>query len=66
MGRFYANLAFDPAIPASYANLLLKLLARLTFGQLRVLAALGDDAYLETLIQVERSGTKGLFDPLLA
>ncbi len=61
IGKFYANLAFDAAISPSYANLLLKLLDRLTYGQLRVMATLGDSRYLHELIQVGAERNEGAF-----
>jgi len=61
IGRFYANLAFNPAISPSYANLLLKLLDRLTYGQLRVMATLGNSRYLDALIQVGAERNEGTF-----
>lgn len=38
MGRFYANLAFDASVSASHANYLLRLVERLTYHQLVLLA----------------------------
>ncbi len=61
IGTFYANLAFDPSVSASFANLLLQLLDRLTFGQLRVMATLGDQTYLDELIQVSAEQNEGRF-----
>jgi len=61
IGKFYANLAFDAAISPSYANLLLKVLDRLTYGALRVMATLGDARYREALIQVGAERNEGSF-----
>jgi hypothetical protein len=52
IGKFYANLAFDPTVSPSFANLLLRLLDRLTYGQLRVIAVLGDETYLDAVIRI--------------
>lgn len=61
IGKFYANLSFSPEVSASFANLLLKLLDRLTYGQLRVLATLGNEEHLENLIQVGAERNEGAF-----
>lgn len=61
IGTFYANLAFEPNVSASFANLLLQLLDRLTYGQLRVMAVLGDQTYLDELIQVGAERNEGRF-----
>jgi hypothetical protein len=61
IGKFYANLAFDGDVTPSYANLLLKLLDRLTYGQLRVMATLGKQEYLEVLLQVAAQRQEGAF-----
>lgn len=60
IGRFYANLAFDPTISPSFANLLLQLLERLTYGQLRVIAVLGDEKYLDEIVRVAGEREAGL------
>jgi len=61
IGKFYANLAFDGGVTPTYATLLLKLLDRLTYGQLRVIATLGKQAYLEALLQVATERQHGAF-----
>lgn len=61
IGKFYANLAFDASVSPAFANLLLKLLDRLTYGQMRVLATLGNEDYLESLIQVGAERNEGAF-----
>jgi hypothetical protein len=61
IGKFYANLAFDADITPSYAGLLLKLLDRLTYGQLRVIATLGKPAYLNALPQLAVERQEGAF-----
>ncbi|MDA0179341.1 hypothetical protein OJ997_03450 [Solirubrobacter phytolaccae] len=61
MGRFFANLAFDETVSVSLANLILKLLDRLTYGQFRVLATLASENYLEMLIQLGAERREGTF-----
>jgi hypothetical protein len=61
IGKFYANLAFDGGVTPSYAALLLKLLDRLTYGQLRVVATLGKQTYLDTLLRVATERQEGAF-----
>jgi hypothetical protein len=61
LGKFYANLSFSPSVTPSYANLLLKLIDRLTYGQLRVMAMLGRQDYLNRLIQVGAERQEGQF-----
>jgi hypothetical protein len=61
IGRFYANLAFDPTVSPSFANLLLQLLDRLTYGQLRVMSVLGDEKYLDLILRVGSEREKGFF-----
>jgi hypothetical protein len=52
IGRFYANLAFDPTVSPSFANLLLQMLDRVTYGQLRVMAVLGTAKYLDEIVRI--------------
>jgi hypothetical protein len=61
IGKFYANVTFSPSISASYANLMLMLLDRLTYGQCRVMATLGNESYLQCLIQVGAERNEGAF-----
>jgi hypothetical protein len=61
IGRFYANLAFDSTVSPSFANLLLQLLDRLTYGQMRMMAVLGDEKYLDRLIQIGAERKEGAF-----
>jgi hypothetical protein len=61
IGKFYANLAFDEGVTPAYASLLLKLLDRLTYGQLRVIATLGKQAYHEALFQLAAERQTGTF-----
>jgi len=61
VGKFFANLAFDASVSPSLANLVLKLLDRLTYGQLRVLATLHDQAYLDRLVLVSAERSEGVF-----
>jgi hypothetical protein len=61
IGRFYANLAFDPTVSPSFANLLLRLLDRLTYGQLRVMAVLGDETLRDDLIRIGGDREAGFF-----
>lgn len=61
IGKFYANLAFEATVTPSHANLLLKLLDRLTYGQLRVIATLADEKYLDALIQIGAERDEGSF-----
>lgn len=49
IGTFYANLAFEPHVSPQLANLLLQLLGRLTYGELRLMAVLGDETYRAAL-----------------
>jgi hypothetical protein len=61
IGRFYANLAFDPTVSPSFANLLLQLLDRLTYGQMRVMAVLGDKTLRNDLMRIGGDREAGFF-----
>lgn len=61
LGNFYANLAFTPEVSPGYANLLLKLADRLTFGQLQVIAVLGNPELENELIQLGAERNEGAF-----
>lgn len=61
IGRFYANLAFREDISASYASLLLRFIDRLTFGQFRAMAVLGNEEHRQELLQLGAERKEGAF-----
>jgi uncharacterized protein YbjQ (UPF0145 family) len=61
LGNFYANLAFAPRISPGYANLLLKLADRLTYGQMAVMAVVGDADRRNALMRTGAERSEGAF-----
>lgn len=61
LGNFYANLAFAPKISPGYANLLLKLADRLTYGQMAAIALVGSPQHRDALSRAGAERTEGAF-----
>jgi hypothetical protein len=61
LGNFYANLAFAPNVTPGYANLLLKLADRLTYGQMAAMALVGNEQRRDALIQAGAERSEGAF-----